>query len=207
MHTLRFNSRRIKAALAVFIFFIGFTPNLFTKTEVVAKQFDIAPTGIGVVQMNIVERRAKIETVNYKAQEINADFNIMIKTGYTAEELSRTLTTSAHKAMKPYIDAIVKAERTYGVNALYLLCKLGLESGWGRYMAAKNNIAGWTNNDGSFRDFDSVEDCIMHVAKNISTTYKEVVGTRLADVCERYCPGSNYTETLIQIMTERASKI
>lgn len=207
MYTLRFNRRSIKAALAILIFFIGFTPNLFAKTEVVAKQFDIAPTCIGVVQINIVERRAKIEPVKHAPQEINSDFNIMIPTGYTAEELSRTLTTEVHKTMLPYIDAIVKAERTYGINSLYLLCKLGLESGWGRYMAAKNNIAGWTNDDGSFRDFDTVEDCIMHVARNISTIYKEAVGTNLGDVCERYCPGTNYTEILIQIMTERASKI
>lgn len=207
MHTLRFNSRRIKAALAVFIFFIGFTPNLFVQTGVAAKQFDIEPVNTSVVQANVVERHVKLEASDYKVQEIDSEFNIMIPTGYTAEELSRTLTTEAHKAMLPYIDAIVKAERTYGINALYLLCKLGLESGWGRYMAAKNNIAGWTNDDGSFRDFDTVEDCIMHVARNISTIYKEAVGTNLGDVCERYCPGTNYTETLIQIMTERASKI
>lgn len=207
MQTIRYDGRRMKAALAVFVLLFTIALMPFSKNEVEAMQFDSVQTEITTVKTNIVERRVKLESSQHSVQEINSDFNIMASSGYTEEELSRALTCEAHQAMKPYISTIVKAERTYGINALYLLCKLGLESGWGRYMSAENNIAGWTNDDGSFRDFDSVEDCILHVAKNISTTYRETVGTKLGDVCERYCPNTDYAETLIQIMTERSSKI
>ena len=74
-------------------------------------------------------------------------------------------------------------------------------------MAGENNIGGWSDGKGGYRDFNSVEECIMHIAKNISTVYKDKVGTRLADVSKRYCPTDGYVETLMQIMIERDAKI
>lgn len=137
------------------------------------------------------------------SQEITKDFDIFKPCGYTYEQLSAAVNTECHSGMQPHIKALMKAEEEYGVNAFYLLCKFGLESGWGRYTSGANNIGGWTNNSGGFKDFDSVEQCILHIAKNLSTTYKEAVGGRLEDVCKRYCPDSGYMETLIGIMTER----
>ena len=136
-------------------------------------------------------------------QEITRDFDIFKPCGYTYEQLSAAVNTECHSGMQPHIKALMKAEEEYGVNAFYLLCKFGLESGWGRYTSGANNIGGWTNNSGGFKDFDSVEQCILHIAKNLSTTYKEAVGGRLEDVCKRYCPDAGYIETLIGIMTER----
>lgn len=140
-------------------------------------------------------------------QDISLNFNILKPSGYTSEELMSALSSENHKEMIPYIYAFINAEKEYGINAFYLMCKLGLESGWGRYTSGNNNIAGWTNNNGSYKDFDSVEDCIMHVASNLSTTYITKVGTRLEDVCKRYCPDDKYVKTLMQIMVERQYKI
>ena len=135
-------------------------------------------------------------------QAINRDFDILQPCGYTSEQLKSVLSDDAHKEMIPYVDSILEAERTHGVNALYLMCKLGIESGWGKYESGKNNIGGWTNNQGGFKDFNSVDECIMHIAKNLSTSYKEIVGTRLEDVCKRYCQDEGYTELLLEIMTD-----
>ncbi len=135
-------------------------------------------------------------------QAINRDFNILQPCGYTSDQLKSVLSDDAHKEMIPYVDSILEAERTHGVNALYLMCKLGMESGWGKYESGKNNIGGWTNNQGGFKDFNSVDECIMHIAKNLSTSYKEIVGTRLEDVCKRYCSDEGYTELLLEIMTD-----
>ena len=140
------------------------------------------------------------ETTSHQA--INRDFDILQPCGYTSEQLKSVLSDDAHKEMIPYVDSILEAERTHGVNALYLMCKLGMESGWGKYESGKNNIGGWTNNQGGFKDFNSVDECIMHIAKNLSTSYKDIVGTRLEDVCKRYCQDEGYTELLLEIMTD-----
>lgn len=140
-------------------------------------------------------------------QEIDKDFNIFVPSGYSSEELSYALTSENHKAFEPYLDTFVQAEKVYGVNALYLLSKLGYESGWGRYMAADNNVGGWTDGKGGFRDFDSVESCIMYIASKIATDYKIKVGYKLDDICSRYCPEEGYTDMVIQIMKERERAI
>lgn len=140
-------------------------------------------------------------------QEISEDFDIFQPCGYTAEELEYALSDNNHKEMLPYVGTLLEAENTYGVNAFYLMCKFGLESGWARYESGENNIGGWTNKDGSYKDFNSVEDCIMHISKNLSTRYKETVGSRLGDVCKRYCPNEGYSEMLMGIMKERKNKI
>lgn len=135
-------------------------------------------------------------------QEIDLGFDILSDSGYEIEDLVRMLSDDAHSGLLPYVDAIKKAEEEYGVNALYLTCKLGLESGWGKYETGTYNIAGWTNNDGSFRNFSSPEDCVMTVARNLATTYKDTVGTSLGAVCSRYSTNPEYSYVLMDIMEE-----
>lgn len=136
-------------------------------------------------------------------QPITRDFDVFQPSNYTYEDLSLSLSKGSYRTMLPYVDTLIKAEELYGVNALYLMCKLGLESGWGKYTSGINNIGGWTTDSGSFMNFDSVEDCILHIAKNLSTRYRESVGGRLEDVCRRYCSDEGYIETLTGIMIDR----
>ena len=137
-----------------------------------------------------------------EAQEIDLGFDILSESGYTAEDLIRMLNDEAHSGLLPYVDAIKKAEEEYGVNALYLTCKLGLESGWGKYETGTYNIAGWMNYDGTWRNFSSPEDCVMTVARNLATTYKDTVGTSLGAVCSRYSTNPEYSYVLMDIMEE-----
>lgn len=164
----------------------------------------VKPREIDPVEEVIIEPVYILEETN---QEINADFDVMKPCGFSARELRYALSTESYKAMIPYVDTLVEAERTHGVNALYLLCTFGLESGWGKHHAAPNNIGGWTDTDGSYLPFDSVEECIMHIAEKISTEYREEVGSRLEDVCYRYCPLDGYLELLMDIMANRQEKI
>lgn len=135
-------------------------------------------------------------------QEIDLYFDILSDSGYETEDLIRMLSDDAHSGLLPYVDAIKKAEEEYGVNALYLTCKLGLESGWGKYETGTYNIAGWMNYDGTWRNFSSPEDCVMTVARNLATTYKDTVGTSLGAVCSRYSTNPEYSYVLMDIMEE-----
>ena len=135
-------------------------------------------------------------------QEIDLGFDILSDSGYETEDLIRMLSDDAHSGLLPYVDAIKKAEEEYGVNALYLTCKLGLESGWGKYETGTYNIAGWMNYDGTWRNFSSPEDCVMTVARNLATTYKDTVGTSLGAVCSRYSTNPEYSYVLMDIMEE-----
>lgn len=135
-------------------------------------------------------------------QEITLGFDILSDSGYETEDLVRMLSDDAHSGLLPYVDAIKKAEEEYGVNALYLTCKLGLESGWGKYETGTYNIAGWMNYDGTWRNFSSPEDCVMTVARNLATTYKDTVGTSLGAVCSRYSTNPEYSYVLMDIMEE-----
>lgn len=135
-------------------------------------------------------------------QEIDLYFDILSDSGYETEDLIRMLSDDAHSGLLPYVDAIKKAEDEYGVNALYLTCKLGLESGWGKYETGTYNIAGWMNYDGTWRNFSSPEDCVMTVARNLATTYKDTVGTSLGAVCSRYSTNPEYSYVLMDIMEE-----
>lgn len=135
-------------------------------------------------------------------QEITLGFDILSDSGYETEDLVRMLSDDAHSGLLPYVDAIKKAEEEYGVNALYLTCKLGLESGWGKYETGTYNIAGWMNYDGTWHNFSSPEDCVMTVARNLATTYKDTVGTSLGAVCSRYSTNPEYSYVLMDIMEE-----
>ncbi|MFI3173944.1 MAG: glucosaminidase domain-containing protein [Bacillota bacterium] len=146
-------------------------------------------------------------TIVFTPQEITRQFDVLYPSAYTKEDLIKALSTENHKKMIPYVDTLIQAEELYGVNAFYLLCKLGYESGWGRHMAGKNNIGGWTDGKGGFRDFASVDECILHIAENIATSYKDAVGSSLGMVSARYCPTDGYVEMLLQIMRERKKVI
>lgn len=194
---------------SIIITFIALTLGILMGIGFTFEDAEPEPSYTLIESKPIEVREVEPEPVKVKPMdtEITEDFYIFQPCGFTTEDLSNALSSESHKAMLPYVDTLLEAEAEYGVNAFYLLCKFGLESGWGRYMAGENNIGGWMNDNGGFRDFDSVEECIMHIARNLSDSYREKVGGRLGDVCERYCPDEGYTRTLIQIMNERQDKI
>jgi beta-N-acetylglucosaminidase len=72
-----------------------------------------------------------------------------------------------------YIDA----QRNYGVNAIFLMCKDIIESGWGESQIAtdKNNLSGYNAIDENpyyyATTFESKAECIDTVSKSISENY------------------------------------
>ncbi len=79
-------------------------------------------------------------------------------------------------------DAFIRAQETWGVNALYLMAHAALESYWGISSIArdKNNIYGFMayDNDpyGSAAVFRSMADCIMHCSGYIRREYHNYGG-------------------------------
>lgn len=203
------SSRRFEAFVLVGWFVISLISSFIGCTLSILTFNTIEPEPV-IVKV-VIQNPERISPEDIEAiiepQAIGNDFDIMQPCGYTVEELRYALSDEYRCQMLPYVDAFLEAEETYGINAFYLMCKFGLESGWGKYMAAENNISGWTNADGSYRNFDSVDSCIMHVAKNLSTTYRKAVGSKIDDVCARYCQNDGYLETLLGIMQDREAVI
>lgn len=85
----------------------------------------------------------------------------------TADELTSALLYELKPYAKDYLDAANK----YGINVYFLVSKDALESGWGRYRAAPNNLGGWTDDYGEQMAFDSVEAYIDHSARNLRDMY------------------------------------
>lgn len=170
------------------------------QRQVVVNFFFILPDAVG--EADLFEKTLPIEP-----QSINREFNVFTPCGYSEEELIHTLSDEYRYTLIPYVDTFLKAEEEYGVNAFYLICKCGLESGWGKYVAAENNIAGWSNSDGTYMSFDSVEDCIMHVSQNLSDRYRTYTDGSIGDICKLYCPNDDYTNILLGIMEDQDQKI
>lgn len=134
------------------------------------------------------------------------------ETDYTLEEFEYVL-TNLREGLSPYAWTILETGKYYGINPLYLLAKFGLESGWGTstYFKEKNNIGGWRQYDGSFRSFDSVEECIWFIAEGLleynNPDSWKYTGSKLEDVAYRYCQDENYVEILTDIMDELQEEI
>lgn len=183
-------------------------PPLETAPEIYICEIVYVPVhdhDIDVQHMDDVSEPNTIYSI--EPQDINGDFDILTPCGYSYEQLLYSVSDEYRMEMTKYVDTFLEAEETYGVNAFYLMCKMGLESGWARYPSGENNLGGWTNADGTYMDFESEEKCILYIAEKLSTEYRDISGTRLEDVCQRYCPYDGYSETLIDIMISQREKI
>ena len=140
-------------------------------------------------------------------QPINWEFDISKTNEYTMEQLGEMFRGPYYDKIRPYINTFIAAEQKYGINAFFLMCLTGLESGWFKHTSGENNIAGWTRNDGSFMDFGSIEECIMHVAAGIANNYIPRIGSNIDKVAYHYCYNEGYTQALLNIMYERVSSI
>lgn len=140
-------------------------------------------------------------------QPINWEFDISKTNEYTTEQLEEMFRGPYYDKIRPYINTFIAAEQMYGINAFFLMCLTGLESGWFKYTSGENNIAGWMRNDGSFMDFGSIEECIMHVAAGITNNYIPRIGSNIGKVTYHYCYNEGYTQALLNIMCERVSSI
>ena len=206
--------------LTVVLFIMATTNLIFRYNELKEQKMKVEAKYIGienrlpvpkVVEKEVivyVEKKVEPEPVEAKAipeiylQPINSDFDIMTPSNLSTDDLIRAL-GNARSDLHDCADAIVEAEQTYGVNALYLAAVLGLESGWGKYEHGNNNIAGWKGgHNGTFSNFNSRYECVMTVARGLSTHFVNSVGSDISDVAIMYCPDYGYLDLLLQIMGE-----
>lgn len=109
----------------------------------------------------------------------------------------------------------LKAEQTYGVNAIFLMALTAQESAWGTSNRARtqNNLSGYAvySAGAEGATFSSKGESIMATAKLISEEYinpqgNYYNGTSVASVNIRYCPGdgghwsSNITKIAYEIL-------
>lgn len=141
--------------------------------------------------------------------------DLRVCTNYTEEKFKKMLQAHRDKTvhygdMPSLADDYIKAEKKYGVNALFLYAKDGLESTYGTSPVArdKNNLSGWFASAGEFYRFDSREQCIDHVTGALSRNYLTASGAQfhgytVKDVNVCYCTdGSDWTGGVLSIMKQ-----
>ena len=215
----------LKCYALLLIICIVFQTSFATKvaTEIVAKEINpektidrieapkIESSVMSVTLEKTIEHAEtpKIESSKRltQPQPINWEFDISKTNEYTIEQLEEMFRGPYYDKIRPYINTFIAAEQMYGINAFFLMCLTGLESGWFKYTSGENNIAGWMRNDGSFMDFGSIEECIMHVAAGIANNYIPRIGSNIGKVAYHYCYNEGYTQALLNIMCERVSSI
>lgn len=100
------------------------------------------------------------------------------KSNYTAEELNAYVAQFRPESpLRNLGHVFIEAQELYGVNALYLFSKAIHESDWAMSKIAreKNNLFGLNATDsdpeGNADTFETMEGCILHAARFLSTTY------------------------------------
>ena len=215
----------LKCYALLLIICIVFQTSFATKvtTEIVAKEINPEKT-IDRIEAPKIESSVRLVTLEKtiehtetpkiesskrltQPQPINWEFDISKTNEYTTEQLKEMFRGPYYDKIRPYINTFIAAEQMYGINAFFLMCLTGLESGWFKYTSGENNIAGWMRNDGSFMDFGSIKECIMHVAAGIANNYIPRIGSNIGKVTHHYCYNEGYTQALLNIMCERVSSI
>ena len=138
--------------------------------------------------------------------------NVLIPSNVTAEELVKGLRYNLRSCAQYFVEA----EKQYGINAIFLASIAAHESGWGRSSLAinKNNLFGYkqAGGGGTFREFSSLEECILYVAQVLKNSYlteggKYYNGTSVADVNVKYCSGTDWAPQIDSIANSIVNKI
>lgn len=124
--------------------------------------------------------------------------------GFTAGEFEEIMPD----ALKGYGGQIFDMEEKYGINGLFLLSVIRLESGNGEsgLTKSKNNVAG-NKAGGSYMSFDVLGEGIEYAAQNLSENYLNEDGRfytngTLDGIEKIYCPGGNWASQVRSIMNE-----
>lgn len=199
--------RLMVAAGLIGLVVLSYGMSKITPREIILEETDIVVqvTPPVVEEIEVIPEPVVEEPIR---QRVSNDFNILHESNLTEEQLMMAVNDEYRYNIIPLIGSVVKAEELYGVNSLYLLSKLGLESGWGKHTTGTNNYAGWKDyKTGKFKNFDSIEDCVLTVAKGLSGSFKKDVGSALKDVAWRYCKDDGYLDSLKSIMNTLDGRI
>ncbi len=139
----------------------------------------------------------------------------MVSQAASAEDLAAPSGLSAAEfedlmpdALKGYGGQIYDMETKYGINGIFLLAVIRLESGNGesRLAQSENNVAG-NRTSGGYLSFEVMSDGIEYAAKNLGENYlnkdgKFYVDGTLSGVESKYCPGGGWASQVQGIMNE-----
>lgn len=123
-----------------------------------------------------------------------AETEVLSSCGLSEEELEERLKGE----LKPYAEAFLQAEEDYGINACFIASIAALESGWGKYRIAENNLFGFGK-----KAFDSEEQAIDYVSWFLYKHYiredgRYFRGGSIGDIGKIYCPDDG---TWVRIVT------
>lgn len=109
---------------------------------------------------------------------------------------------------------ILIASREQGIDPILVASIAALESGWNTSYVANefNNLFGWTNNDGTYKRFDSKSECIDYVCSMLKKHYltpdgKYFEGYEIADICVHYNGQEEWTKAVEEIYNQIQERI
>lgn len=174
------------------------TGNIKSNKQYIQNRFPIAKT----TPMTI-----KIKPLVYNPDNLNEVSNI------NSVDIDKMLGDTSMKGLE---DAFLNAEKTYGVNALFLIGVVALESGWNtsnRSTNGSNNITSYAvyNKASQGTLFDSKAECIYATARLLKNEYLNskgqwYKGTSIWDVNKNYCVTNNWASDINSIIHDLIHK-
>ena len=130
--------------------------------------------------------------------------------GITSDQFSYSLIGN----LKDVSDAILAYSGVNEIDPILVAAIAALESGWNSSPVAEkyNNLFGWTNNDGTYRRFESKDECIKYVCEQLKEHYltpdgKYFEGYEIADICVHYNGSEEWTQAIEEIYKQIQNKI
>lgn len=149
-----------------------------------------------------------------KNMELNLNTDLRTPSNISAEEIDKMLEGTKLHGLG---SAFVKAEKEYGVNALYMMGLACLESGWGtsNYAVNRNNLYGWNavdSNPDKASYFKSKEESTMYVASKLKQNYLTKGGAYFEGytpvaIDVHYCTDKLHAEKIVNIVNELTKKL
>ena len=116
--------------------------------------------------------------------------------------------------LKDVSDAILAYSGVNEIDPILVASIAALESGWNSSAVAEkyNNLFGWTNNDGTYRRFESKDECIKYVCEQLKEHYltpdgKYFEGYEIADICVHYNGSEEWTQAIEEIYKQIQNKV
>ena len=116
--------------------------------------------------------------------------------------------------LKDVSDGILAYSGINEIDPILVASIEALESGWNSSPVAEkyNNLLGWTNNDGTYRRFESKDECIKYVCEQLKEHYltpdgKYFEGYEIADICVHYNGREEWTQAIEEIYKQIQNKV
>ena len=176
-------------------------------TEVVAENID---SSRGLEQMRTETEKKEV----VKNLELKTDSDLRVISNLTEEEFNKML---AGTELYGIGGTLVKIEKEYSINGLYMLGLSCLESNYGKskYARKRNNLVGWNaidSNPDKATYFESKESCLLFVAEKLKTNYLSENGCYFNGftgraVDKKYCTDKKHIDKICQIIKELEKKL